>query len=141
MAGIFVGAKISRESSKLIQQYVKSLDLPADAKPMPVGEYHATIIYSHTPLPIEYPLDKSPAIANAYDIRYIGAALALIIESPWLRWRLRLAKLCGYRSDYPGFIPHISLVMDPPPGLPVAWYLRPAFQILLQGEYQEEAKD
>lgn len=141
MAGVFVGVKIAPESCKLIQQYVKALDLPPDAKQMPVSEYHVTLIYSHTPLLIDFPLDNVSSIANVYDIRYIGKALALILESPWLRWRFRLAKICGYRSDYAGFIPHLSIIMDPPPGLPVAWYLRPAFKIELQGEYQEEAKD
>jgi hypothetical protein len=139
--GIFVGVKFSAASRQLIREYVRQLNLPTDIKPVPNSELHITVIYSKTPLPIDYPLDKSPATATAYDVRCIGNAVAIILESPWLRWRYRLAKLCGYMSDYSGLIPHSSIIYDPPPNLPVAWWPKPNFMVELAGEYQETPKD
>ena len=139
--GIFVGVRVAPESRALIRNYVATLNLPADVKPLPPSQYHVTVIYSKQPLPIDYPLDTTPSVARVYDVRYIGAAVALIVESRWLRWRNRVARICGYSSEFSGVSPHLSLLYEPPPGLPVAFWKKPDFFINLAGEYQDSVKD
>jgi len=142
VAGIFVGVHLTPAAKQQIRAYVKSLNLPANCRPVPDHELHVTLIYSPLPLPVDFPLDKQArAPARAFALRYIGDALAIILESKWLRWRYRLAKLCGYRTPYAGYIPHLSICYDPPKNLPIAFWPKPDFRLQLGGEYSEPLKD
>jgi hypothetical protein len=138
--GIFIGVGIDGDSAKLIRRYAESLGIP---NLLPMNKYHVSVMYSKISPSVEYPvIDTEFAIpAYAYDLRYIGNAIAIILNSPWLRWRFSLAKACGIKSDYPGFIPHMSLCYDPPLNLPIGWYPKPRnIPIILTNEYVEAAK-
>lgn len=139
--GIFVAAKIAPESQKILADYGKILNLPG-CKLHPADKFHVSIMYCKSPIAIDsYPIDTTPHVAVAYDIRYIGNALAIILESHWLRQRFKFAKLCGLYSQYAGFIPHLSLCYDPPGNLPVSWLPKPArLPIQMLGEYTEPLK-
>jgi hypothetical protein len=139
--GVFIGIRIEPESAKLVRAYTESLNLPC--KLMSINEYHISIAYSKKPARLDYPLDKEGPLglqARAFDVRYIGNAVAILFVSEYLRWRALIAQACGIKSDFPGYIPHMSLCYDPPKGLPIAWYPKPKFPVILREEYIEPVK-
>jgi hypothetical protein len=147
MSGIFVGAHLTSFSTVLIRNYASMLNLPKECKILPPKELHFSIMYCKTNAATDltwknYPKDSTVTTATAYKLVYIGKALAIIAESHWLRKRFNFARVCGLRSDFPGFIPHCSICYDPPTNLPIAFYPQPwRMPIELTGEYTEELKD
>lgn len=146
MPGIFVGARISPFSASLLRNYASLLNLPAECKILPPKEMHCSIMYCKTTNSDltwqNYNIDTTPITAMAYKLVYIGKALAIIMESNWLRQRFAFARACGLRSDFPGFIPHTSLCYNPPMNLPIGFWPQPwKMPIELTGEYTEELKD
>lgn len=146
MAGIFIGTRLDPISVRLIQHYVRGLDLPAGCKLLPASELHITIMYCKTPNTDltwrNYPKDPTPTLGFAYQLRYIGKALAIIVESKWIRQRFAMAKMLGLRSDFPGMIPHCSIAYDLPTNLPIADFPQPwKLPIAMTGEYTEALKE
>jgi len=146
--GIFIGYRLNPISCMALLNYSFSLTnvdkygknaLPKDCL-VPPDEYHITLIVSKI-VPESYPLsDEADSYVRGYQLRYIGKALAIICESPFLRWKFQIAKLLGMKSDFGGYIPHISIAYDPPKSLILPKFEQPDFNLKLNGEYTEPMK-
>lgn len=137
--GLYVAAKPDFISSLVILNYASQLGLP---NIIPLDELHVTIMYSKKLPTTPYPTINQDfaAIAKAYDLVYIGNAIALMLISPFLRIRNTLAIACGMRSDFIGYTPHMSLFYDVPKNLILAEFPKPNFEIILETEYTEPLK-
>lgn len=133
--GDYVAVRPDEASTKLIvrmQQHLKIQD------PIPPEKLHCTIAYSKKPLNILFTLSDSIHQAYIKALSSLNSFPVLYIESSSLRVRNNELKLlCGAISDYPDYIPHITLSYQEQPIVPFIIYDTP---IVLHQEYHEKLK-
>lgn len=103
--GIFIAAKLSKDSQKQLKNFGAIIGIP----PKSIKDLHLTLAYSK--VPIKYKCDKHLDVhLTATRVAVIGDYVAVLVEGKWVRDEWRKIRAAGATWDYPGFIPHISLI-------------------------------
>lgn len=128
--GTYVNAKLSSVDKDALYKWVNENGI---SNPLDKSEYHVTIVYSKAPCPDaeDYPF-KFPIVGNItgwkiFDAN-IGRCLVATIQSEQLDTiNSNLINHYGATSDFPTYIPHITVSYDYEGELPTDY---PAWQVV-----------
>jgi 2'-5' RNA ligase len=114
--GTYIATQLSKESKKLLDDYVTSLDIQNAADP---DQYHSTVIYSRKGVPesVNYPF-ALPFKAKVKEWKLFPTqtgtkALVAIMDSPELEKAHKdIRTKYGATHDYPDYHPHVTISYD-----------------------------
>jgi len=103
---------LDKESQKKMKNWMEFNKIP---DPTPIEELHCTLIYSKI-RPIDYTPSKIPIVVDLSKVsfKHLGrlspeVTVILLPKVPALTQRYELAKSKGAISDFPSYIPHITI--------------------------------
>jgi hypothetical protein len=133
-SGTFSYFILDRESSTSLYKWAQEQNIKNIIHP---DKMHCTVIYSKTKVinyfPYQIPIVLSP---RTYKLNILNGALVLIFNHPIPRQQFMISKMHGATSDYPSFIPHITISYDPG-SINIAKIVVPRIPITLTREYVE----
>lgn len=112
--GTFAGVKFSDASMQTLKAFSDKNNIP---NPAPPKDYHATLLFSHTPLPDYEPRGSYKAALTAIP-KYATIfgdddekALVIVLDAPRLvkRHKYLMSKHPEATWDHDDFIPHVTL--------------------------------
>lgn len=140
--GTYVGIRLSPQTEKDVNQYIKDNNIPNDDSLKEWG-FHVTIVYSRKVLDDFKPESKSyKATAIGFDLFGDDEdTLVMKLKSPELTKRHeQIRKEHGATHDYDSYEPHITLSYD---AAEIDFSQLPSFdkEITLTDEYTQELED
>lgn len=116
--GTYVGVKFSPATNRALVRFVRENRIP---EPLPIDDFHTTVIYSKQPIPefralgdLSEPV-KVPKAGRGFDL--FGKeknTLVITFSSSFLLRRFKAARAFGGTTDYPQYRPHITLSYSVP---------------------------
>lgn len=115
--GTFAGVKFSDASMQTLKAFSDKNNIP---NPTPPEDYHATLLFSHVPLPDYTPWGTYKQVLTAIpkDVKIWGEgdekALIIVLDAPGLvkRHKYLMNKHPEATWDHDEFIPHVTLSYD-----------------------------
>ena len=140
--GTYISAEFTKETNIALSKYTKSIGLK------PINDFHVTLCYSVDTLNIEHNVQPIHGFAKPLSLDYLGEkgndyrAIVLKLQSKVLNDRVKYYETeHNYKSKYPDFIAHVSLVYKPQEGLDLSKLPLPDFTLKLQSEIITDLKD
>lgn len=112
-----VMASISKKDCQAVYDWAtkKFPEIPRKNMVHP-DKYHITIIATTSKFKKQYPLKENIIVpVDITSTKLLGPnkdTLVLLVKSPWLMWRYKVARMCGGTSTWPTYIPHITIASD-----------------------------
>lgn len=143
VTGIYVAAHYTDETADRLREFQDSLDIPNPSDP---DDFHTTIVYSKRRIhwrcehDCHWPVTpKGWAVWKDRDGK--KSTLVMLVESPYLRTRFKLAMDRGASYDFPDYNPHISFSYDVPHDFDTSKLPLPQFDMIVGCERAKELYD
>ena len=131
-SGLYTFRRLNQQSSEFLYEWMKENRVP---NPLPPSELHCTIVASTVEIP-GYTEDPALVMLNpaTYKVAMMNQALVVQFKSDPLVEQWQRAMNLGGKSEFPTFIPHISLSYQVPLDYDYTELKPPPSFLVLQGE-------
>lgn len=140
--GVFVGVRFCPDTTTRLADLQSAHAIP---NPLAPTDFHVTLVYSRKPLYWRPEPDVGQEARvegwEVFEARDGKRCLVLLLDSPYLHKRFKLAMSRGASYDYDAYRPHITLSYDVGEGFDHTALPVPDFPIVMVNEYVQSLHD